>query len=173
MNASQSSPAAARLILAADKAADLMTKSPVMIRADSAIRTAAAVLIAEEISGAPVVDAANRVIGVISHTDIVRYDSEGPPPSGHDTGYYHDLQLRCPPALRDMIYGSQAESVRVADVMSTVIIKVSTQDSAIAVVAEFLALKIHRLFVVDESEKLVGVISALDVLRHLKRQSAD
>jgi predicted transcriptional regulator len=30
-----------------------------------------------------------------------------------------------------------------------------------------LKLKVHRLFVVDENGVLVGVISALDILRHL------
>jgi CBS domain-containing protein len=29
-------------------------------------------------------------------------------------------------------------------------------------------LKVHRLFVVDQSGLLIGVISALDVLRHLR-----
>jgi hypothetical protein len=29
------------------------------------------------------------------------------------------------------------------------------------------------LFVVDEAAKLVGVISALDIMRHLKRQDAN
>jgi CBS domain-containing protein len=35
------------------------------------------------------------------------------------------------------------------------------------VVEEMLALKVHHLFVVDGDGVLVGVISALDVLRHL------
>jgi CBS domain-containing protein len=35
------------------------------------------------------------------------------------------------------------------------------------VVSEMVSLKVHRLFVVDDDGILVGVISALDVLRHL------
>jgi CBS domain-containing protein len=35
------------------------------------------------------------------------------------------------------------------------------------VVEDMLGLKVHRLFVVDGNGILVGVISALDVLRHL------
>lgn len=65
----------------------------------------------------------------------------------------------------------KSDVVRVRDVMSPVVFKMSARDSAVAVVAEFLALKIHRLFVVDESDKLVGVIIALDVMRHLKKQA--
>jgi len=36
------------------------------------------------------------------------------------------------------------------------------------VVAQMLALKVHRLYVVERDGTLVGVISALDVLRHLQ-----
>ena len=39
---------------------------------------------------------------------------------------------------------------------------------AAKVVEEMLALKVHRLFVVDEPGVLVGVVSALDVLRNLR-----
>ena len=41
------------------------------------------------------------------------------------------------------------------------------QEAFRSVVREFLALKVHQLFVVDRAGVLVGVISTLDVLRHL------
>lgn len=163
-------PNVGRLVLAAETAADLMTKDPIMVRDDLTIRGAATFLIAEEISAAPVIDGGGCVVGVVSHTDIVRHDSDGSHGSGPDAAYYYDLQLRCPPALRELVHGMKSDVVRVRDVMSPVVFKVSARDSAVTVVAEFLALKVHRLFVVDDSAKLVGVISALDVMRHLNRQ---
>jgi len=54
-------------------------------------------------------------------------------------------------------------------VMSPVVIQVSTDDPALTVIARLLALKIHRLFVLDKAETLVGVISTFDVLRCLHR----
>jgi len=39
------------------------------------------------------------------------------------------------------------------------------------VIEEMVGLKVHRLFVVDETGVLVGVISALDVLRRMTQQT--
>lgn len=173
MNATQSSHDSTCLVLHAETAADLMTKNPLSIRCDATIHEAAAFLIEREISGAPVVDDAGRAVGVISHTDIVRHDSEAGSRRSDDAAFYREGDGRCPPALREFIYGKQTEAVRVGDVMSPVVIQVSPGDSALSVVAKFLALKIHRLFVVDESGTPVGVISALDILRCLARPNAD
>jgi CBS-domain-containing membrane protein len=52
--------------------------------------------------------------------------------------------------------------------MTPVVFAVSTKDSARTVVARMVDEKVHRLFVLDESGVLVGVISALDVLRRIQ-----
>jgi CBS domain-containing protein len=158
------------LVLAAKSAADLMTKSPKTVRDDATLRAAASFLIAKEISAAPVVDSSGAIVGVISHTDIVRHESQTGSGSRQEAGFYNDITLRCPPALREIVHKIKTDVVRVRDVMSPVVIKVAARDPVMTVIAEFLALKIHRLFVVDDAEKLVGVISALDVMRHLKPQ---
>ena len=51
--------------------------------------------------------------------------------------------------------------------MTPAVFSVTPQTPASKVVAEMLALHVHRLFVVDNTGVLVGVITALDVLRHL------
>ena len=54
------------------------------------------------------------------------------------------------------------------EIMTPVVFSVQPETRAARVVAEMLAMKVHRLFVVDDSGVLVGVISAVDVLRHLR-----
>ena len=51
--------------------------------------------------------------------------------------------------------------------MTPVVFCVSPDAPASRVVREMIELKVHRLFVVDEIGTLVGVISVLDVLRHM------
>ncbi len=169
MDSSQKHDHPAVLALRAGTAADLMTANPLSIRHDATIGDAAAFLVKHEISAAPVVDDAGRAVGVISHTDVVRHDSEAALKDPHDAEYYRALDRRCPPAMREAVYGKKAETVLARDVMTPVVVQVAAQDSAVAVVAKLLALKIHRLFVVDRSGTLVGVISTLDVLRCLHR----
>ena len=160
------------LVLCAETAADLMTRQPVSLRHDATIREAAAFLIQHEISAAPVVDDAGRAMGVISHTDIVRHDArvDAAKPDGNE--FYRAMNFGCPPALCEFMYGPKAESMRVQNVMSPVVIQVPTDEPALSVVAKLLALKIHRLFVTDSAGTLVGVISTFDVLRALHRQRA-
>lgn len=157
------------LTLRAETAADLMTASPLSVRHDATIGDAAAFLVAHEISAAPVIDDAGHAVGVISHTDVVRHNSEVALHDPHDAEYYRAFDRRCPPAMREAVYGQKAETVRVCDVMTPVVVQVSAQDAAVSVIAKLLALKIHRLFVVDQAGTLVGVISTLDVLRCLHR----
>jgi CBS domain-containing protein len=56
----------------------------------------------------------------------------------------------------------------VREIMTPVVFSVPSEASARRVVGDMLGLKVHRVFVVDVSGVLVGVISALDVLQHLR-----
>jgi CBS domain-containing protein len=160
------------LELRAATAADLMTPNPLSIRHDATMAYAASFLVKHEISAAPVVDDAGRAVGVISHTDVLRFDAEVAAKDPHDAEYYRAFDRRCPPAMREAVYGKKGEIVRACDVMTPVVVEVATDDSAVAVVAKLLALKIHRLFVADSTGTLVGVISTSDVLRCLHRAGA-
>lgn len=51
---------------------DIMTKEPVTVPYDFTVEEAAEVLLKNKISGTPVVDRANRVVGVITQTDLFR-----------------------------------------------------------------------------------------------------
>lgn len=158
-----------RLTLAADTAADLMTPNPVSIRDVATVREAAALLTDKGISAAPVIDEAGRPVGVLSRTDLVIHDRERveylPPPDSEGA-----------PA-RPAAYVSERERsgyqvvnvdrTEVREVMTPVVFSVRPETSAARVVGEMLAMKVHRLFVVDDSQVLVGVISAVDILRYL------
>ena len=58
--------------------------------------------------------------------------------------------------------------MRVSDLMTPVVFTVAPDAPASRVVGDMLALKVHRLFVSDRAGVLLGVISALDVLQHLR-----
>ena len=51
--------------------------------------------------------------------------------------------------------------------MTPAVFTVGLRTTAAKVVEQMLNLKVHQLFVVDDDGVLVGVISSLDVLRHL------
>jgi CBS domain-containing protein len=62
----------------------------------------------------------------------------------------------------------RVDRTTVRDLMTPAVFAVAPDSSAAEVVHEMLGLRVHRLFVVDDTGVLVGVISALDVLRRLE-----
>jgi CBS domain-containing protein len=148
------------LALRAETAADLMTPNPVSIPASALVGEAITLLTDRGFSAAPVIDEAGRPVGVISRTDILIHDRE----SGgcQDAG-----------EVKESFDGKGFQVHRVdytcvRDIMTPTVLCVAPETPARKVVDQLLRLNVHRLFVVDASGVLVGVISAADVLRHLR-----
>jgi CBS domain-containing protein len=125
----------------ADTAADLMTAPAVSLRDAAIIPEAVALLIEKGFHAAPVIDEAGRPVGVLSTTDILLYA------------------------------GEKSDRLPVREIMTPAVFAVTPDTPAAKVVDEFLALKVHQLFVVDKTGVLIGVISTLDVLRRLGRST--
>jgi CBS domain-containing protein len=169
MNTTMKPETSARLILKVATAADLMTADPVSIGADETVKEAVAFLTDRGFSGAPVIDAAGRPVGVLSQSDIVVHDREKVDYVPPVPEYYESSELMTG-AGEKLQNGFQVENVDrtwVRDIMTPIVFSVTPETPAGDVVAKMLALKVHRLFVVGHDGVLVGVISALDVLRHL------
>ena len=157
------------LTLAAETARELMSGSPVSVRADALLREAVILLTDKGFSAAPVIDGAGRPVGVLSRSDIVVHDREHVEYLERNPEYYHHAELKTRGG--EKLTGFQVEKVdktRVRDVMTPAVFSVTPHAPAAKVVSEMLALRVHRLFVVDETGVLIGVISALDVLKHLR-----
>jgi CBS-domain-containing membrane protein len=167
--AHQDSTTADQLVLRADTAADMMSRSPLSINQNASLKEAAAFLIARDISAAPVIDEAGHPVGVLSSTDLVRQEGAAIEPATSPPDYYRVATLLCPPALRNLLHAKKAEHLQVKDIMTPTLLTIAPDDSAITVVSTLLAMKVHRLFVVDHSGVLVGVISTFDVLSKLHR----
>jgi CBS domain-containing protein len=75
------------------------------------------------------------------------------------------------PAMAPAMLGLEVERMErtlVRDIMTRAVFSVTPETPAAAVVEQILTLNVHRLFVVDRLGVLIGVISALDVLRRLR-----
>jgi CBS domain-containing protein len=160
----------APLTLHAETAEELMTPNPLSLYRDATIHEAATFLVNREISAAPVIDEAGRPVGVLSRADIVRYEGErvehAVPVSEFEE--HGELLLSSGERLKSGFQVEVAEQTLVRDIMTPVIISVVPTTPVLEVVAKLVAMKLHRLFVVDEAGVLVGVISTFDILRNLR-----
>lgn len=150
-------------------AADLMTPNPVFIRDVATVREAITLLTDRGISGAPVIDWSGRPVGVLSRADILVHDREKiehplPVPDYYDQS---DLRMHSGESLKSGFQVETTDDTEVRDIMTPVVFSVAPAYPAAQVVEYMVTLKVHRLFVIDGDGVLVGVISALDALRHL------
>jgi CBS domain-containing protein len=146
-----------------------MTPNPVSIREKATVKEAVALLIDKGFSAAPVIDGAGRPTGVLSRSDLLVHDREQVNYLKPAPEYYDRAELATSEG-EHLPRGFQVENVdrtRVKELMTPVVFSVGPETPVAKVVEEMVSLKVHRLFVVDKTGVLVGVISALDVLRHL------
>jgi CBS domain-containing protein len=163
MNAVKSNPAGG-VILPARTAAELMSSNPVSLREDATLKEAIAFLVDRNISGAPVIDEAGRPVGVLTQTDVLIHDREevqhlAPPEAEYGTplprSYWESFQVE------------RVDTTPVRDLMTPAVFCVALDTPAWGVIEQMRELNVHRLFVVDHNGILVGVISAMDVVRRL------
>ncbi len=158
------------MVLKAHAAADLMTPSPVSLHYKATVAEATALLTDRGFGAAPVIDEAGRAVGVISRTDLLVHDRERmthprtiperEDPQSREAQWQHPLP--------EGFSVEEVDPTLVCDIMTPVVFSVLPETSVEQVIEDMLGLRIHQLFVVDRDQVLVGVISALDVLRHLR-----
>ena len=158
------------LTLKARTAADLMTPDLVSVRAQATVKEAVAFLIDKGISGVPVIDEAGRPVGVLSQTDVLIHERERVEylPAGPVVSEEFEAGAPVAGPRWEGFQIEQTDPTPVSAVMTPVVFSVAASAPATRVIQEMLTLKVHRLFVVDDNNVLIGVISTLDVLRHLE-----
>jgi predicted transcriptional regulator len=151
------------VILEARTAAELMTPNPLSLRESLTLREAIAFLVDRSLSGAPVIDEAGRPVGVLTQTDILIHDREEVEHVKPEVEYGTPLPRR----LWDEFQIERVDTTLVRDLMTPAVFCVAMTASAWSVVEQMRELNVHRLFVIDRNGVLVGVVTAMDIVRHL------
>lgn len=161
MTATAQAKSQAPLTLRAETAADLMAPNPISIRSDASAEEALFFFTEKGVTAAPVIDAAGRPIGVLSRSDLLVHERENLKNRNQQAEFFGS------PGLQQES-DRPAGGVTVADLMTPALFAVAPNTAACRVVEEMLALNVHRLFVVDPDGVLVGVVSAMDIVKHLQ-----
>lgn len=134
---------------------DVMTTRVVSVGKDASFRELAAALREHRVSAFPVVDAEEKVIGVVSEADMLTKEALGSEPHGMPgmiTG------------LRRHKEQAKARGITAGDLMSSPPVTVTPEDTIERAARLMYKRKIKRLPVVDDGAHLVGIISRTDVL---------
>jgi len=123
-----------------------------------------------QISGAPVTSDDGELIGVVSLTDIVRYDSmpesRGEIQDTHEY-YLHTLKMQMTQEEASSFHEEQESSATVRDIMTHMIFEVDENASIEEVADTMVKGHIHRLFV-THNKQISGVVTALDLVEYLR-----
>lgn len=148
---------------------DLMSKEVLCVYEGWTIQRLAEFFLKNEISGAPVIASDHELVGVVSVSDIFRFEnSDDETKSEALRRCYRDstgIDIASREDLVNWSKNSQA-SCTVHQIMTNDVISVGCDSTLSEVSAIMVESDIHRVFV-TEDEKIIGIVSALDILRKL------
>ena len=147
------------------KVQDVMIKKTVFLEEDHTLLKAAKILVKNNISGAPVVDSDNNLVGIISEKDLFKAlypDSK-------------DILENIKAWFEKEKTGYNLEEkkkVLIKDLMVTEVITIEEDEPILKVGAIMLSSNIQRVPVV-RGKRLVGLVSRRDIFRQLLKKKFD
>ena len=144
-------------------AKDIMTKDVVTVRPEEKVENAARILLNNKISGIPVVDENNHVIGIITEKDLMIKATEMRVPF-YLTLFDSIIYLENPIRFNNDLKKYTASNVKEA--MTDKVYSVEEDTSLTEIVAMMQKRNINRVPVLRHG-KLIGIISRNDILKAL------
>ena len=123
---------------------EYMTKKLITFKKDTKINVVIKSLLDNRISGAPVLDDAGKVVGLIDDKDCLNV-------------LFGNVYNQFPPT-----------KATVSDYMSNVMRTINVNQNILDVAAIFTSSPFKRLLVMDDNDRLVGQVSRRDILRAIK-----
>jgi CBS domain-containing protein len=149
---------------------ETMTTDVATLTSSLNVQEGARALANNGVSGMPVVDDRGVLVGIATLTDFVSVLSgpragEPAKPAGDDRDglFYDAVQLV---SLMDQLVHPSVDvaHLTVGDIMSTRLVTVQATESMRAAAHVMARRRVHRVLVVDPAGKLLGIVSALDVV---------
>jgi len=134
---------------------DVMTKNVLSISKYDSIMQVANILTEKNISGLPVVDKDNKVVGIITQADIL---------SMVGVGREHTFKDLLKYMLGEPL-PQRRQGDHVGDIMTSPAITIKADMNIAEAVRIMDEKKVRRLTVVDEKQKLIGILTRADILK--------
>ncbi|MFF4408841.1 CBS domain-containing protein [Streptomyces sp. NPDC001262] len=137
----------------------LMTRKVVRVRPDTPFKEIVRELAENDVTAVPVVARDGRVVGVVSEADLMRKAADQPDPFGRPLVPNLEAWER-----------AKAEGARAEELMSAPPVCARPEWNVVETARLMSVQGVKRLPVVDETDRLVGIISRADILRVFLRE---
>ncbi|GAA2280269.1 hypothetical protein GCM10010145_59870 [Streptomyces ruber] len=152
-----------------DKIGSVMTADVVRAAYGTPFKEVARLLVDHRISGLPVVDEDEKVIGVVSGTDLMAHRTTA---SGRsEPGRRRTRFTTLTPVARRR--AARATAGTAGQLMSAPPVTVHADDTIAEAARTMAGRHVERLPVLDEADRLVGIVTRRDLLRVFLRPDAD
>jgi CBS domain-containing protein len=143
------------------RAKDIMVKDVVTVTKDQTVDQVIKILMDRNISGMPVVDDQNRVIGIVTEGDLIYRSKKLEIPRYFtilDSYIFLDDTKKMEEQIRKMV------GYRVEDIMTREVTLVDIEDTVEEIATIMTRKKVNRVPVICDG-KLVGIITRRDIIR--------
>ena len=148
-------------------AKDIMTKDVVAVTPNTSIEELAGLLVSNQISGAPVVNAAGNIVGMVTENDLISQNKRLHIPtvvSFLGAAIYLESSKKFADEVKRMT------ATKVADICTEKVVTIS-EDTTLTDIATIMGeKKVHCLPVVKDG-KVIGIVGKRDVVRAVAHQA--
>ena len=150
-------------------AADVMQRDLVTIGPQDNLRDALALMTDNHITGLPVMAGRGQCIGLVGATDILNYEQEHAEETAEtnaEVSQHFDPEKQQWESVRVTSFAlDEFGDVSVQEVMTRDLISVRRETPLQEVAQRMVQDNVHRVLVLDEEQRLYGIVSAFDLVR--------
>ncbi len=144
------------------KAADIMTKDVITAKNETTIEELARLLIDHKISGVPVIDDDNKIIGIVTENDLIQKNKRFHIPTV--VRLFDAYFLLDSGKVEDDI--KKMVAVTVGEISTKKVVSI-TEDTTLEEIATIMAEKHIHLLPVLRNNEVVGIVGKADVVRSM------
>jgi CBS domain-containing protein len=147
-------------------AKNIMQRDVVVARAGDTLRDALDLMTSNHVTGLPVMDSKARCVGLISSSDILNYElehTEFAQEANQDVAQHFDMDSQRWESVRITSFAlEEFAEIHVEQVMARELVWVQLDTPITQVARKMIDEGVHRILVLDDAQRLYGIISATD-----------
>jgi CBS domain-containing protein len=138
---------------------DMLTKAVVAVNTDDTVQEALRFMVENRVSALPVVNGNEVCVGILSATDLMGLTRD----LNEDLSEIGSLEFT-PQRLIDQVAEQDFGRRRVHELMTEVVETIGPEATLVEAARAMLRQQVHRLPVVNERQRLVGILSTTDIV---------
>ena len=142
--------------------AEVMSRDPIVVRPETPLKEAIQILAERRISGLPVVDETDKLVGIVSETDLM-WQETGVTPPAYIMFLDSVIFLKNPAQYERDLHKALGQTV--GEVMSRDPVTISPDKSLKEAAQLMHDRSVHRLPVIDADGRVIGILTRGDVVR--------